>query len=193
VSSTKQRKKQPVARNPPIDLEKEKRDTEAGSRVLQTVAEQENDPVAVQMIRLLRANGSSDTQIRQTLRGFFGPAKPSPSIQSIGRSLPERQIDNRQQIIDQLASELETLRTGNCIMSQYEELLRTTAAPLLRNAEELGIMERGCQGSADEPVVSDYAALRAAVLKFLQAEETVDDDELIAQLNETHGSEEDDL
>jgi hypothetical protein len=195
-SFTTQRKKRPAPRNPPFDREQAKRDAEAESRVLQTVAQQEHDPVSLQMVRILGANGrpgSSDTQIRQSLRAFFGPAKPPASAQSIARSPAEQQIDSRQQVIDTLATEIEVLRTGNRIMNQYEELLRTAGAPLLRNAEELEAIERGARASAKGSGASDYGALRAAVLQYLQADDTLEDGELIAQLNEMLGSEEEDL
>jgi hypothetical protein len=169
--------------NPPFNRERVRKDVEAESRVRQMVAQQESDPVSLQMVRILRANGSSDTQIRQSLRGFFGPSKPPPSPQSIERRPSDQQMDGQQKIIDTLATEIEVLRTGNRIRNQYEELLRTVGGPLQRNAEELKGMELGHRAPAKPPIVSDYNALRAAVLQFLGADATLEDDELITQLN----------
>jgi hypothetical protein len=157
-------------------LEKARR-LEEESPVLRVIAEQENDPDSLRLVRVLRAVERSDDQIKQTLRAYFAPPVAPPVVRQNEKSSFEQQLENQAKLITTLATEIAVLRTGNQVMNQYEEMVNKVGAPLLRNAEELAKLERG----------EDYAELRAAVVEVLNAREDADDDELIALLDEALG------
>jgi hypothetical protein len=178
------------------DKEQAKRDPEENSRVLQTVARQEGDPLSLQIVRLLRTIGYGNAQIRQFFRRVFSPAgAPRPEAKTAARSPLQRQIDNQQLIIDTLATEIEVLRSGNRLLNQYEEMIRTVGAPLFRNAEELEAIERGDGRDGIEKAdgaAGNYAELRQAVLEFLGVDPGTLDEELVAQINSSIPSDDDD-
>ncbi|OHT03157.1 hypothetical protein TRFO_06831 [Tritrichomonas foetus] len=159
---------------------------------MKLVDDQENDPVTVRVTRLLRSQGLGIPQIREFLRDFFGPhqpkhAEPKPTKEE---SAIEAQIKKQQQIIDVLAAQLQALRSGNRTFNDYDDMIRTAGANLLKNAELLQKSENEpdnkmatTKSQTKKSNKEEYELLRKAVIDFLQVDEDEDDESLIKLLD----------
>ena len=160
-------------------------------RIFKLIDDQSNDPISVKITRVLRAQGYNITQIRDFLHDYFSPHTPQTKQSKSQKedSSIEAQIKKQQQIIDVLAAQLQALRSGNQTFNDYDQMIKSYGANLLKNAELLR------QEEIDEKIVAnenpqkikktnntDYEALRNAIIDFLQVDDTWHDDELIYYL-----------
>lgn len=181
------------------DRKKKKKNVPApnSERIERIVAMQDSDPISVRMVRILRAQGMDVAQIRSSLRKHFAPTKERQTLSKTTKrkqdSGIEAQIQRQQEIINVMAAQLQALRTGNRTFNEYNEMLSVAGRPLIENAEFLSKLENGEsleQNKERKGFRPDYAVLRAAVLEFLEADESTPDKELIGFLNEIAEEEE---
>lgn len=181
------------------DRKKKKKNVPApnSERIERIVAMQDSDPVSVRVVRILRAQGMDIAQIRSFLRKHFAPTKERQTLSKTTKKKQdsgiEAQIQRQQEIINVMAAQLQALRTGNRTFNEYNEMLSVAGRPLIENAEFLSKLENGEsleQNKERKGFRPDYAVLRAAVLEFLEADESTPDKELIGFLNEIAEEEE---
>jgi hypothetical protein len=153
------------------DAKEEKR-TAAADRVIRLVDRQENDPISLRMVRLLRTTQYDTSGIRRFLRNYFSPGEVAKKDIKTESSM-EAQIERQQAIIDVLAAQLQALRTGNSTINQYNEMLNSVAKILIKNSEKV----RGYESGMD-----DYDALRKSAIDYLGVDERTTDNELIKML-----------
>lgn len=188
----------------PVALPKQKlRKNEANEingdcRIFKLIADQSNDPISVKITRVLRAQGYNITQIRDFLHDYFSPHTPQTKQSKSQKedSSIEAQIKKQQQIIDVLAAQLQALRSGNQTFNDYDQMIKSYGANLLKNAELLRQEEIDEQKINENPQeikktnIPDYETLRNAIVDFLQVEDTWDDDDLIYYLESVNVVEE---
>lgn len=164
------------------------------SRIMNIVQKQDNDPVTVRAVRVLRAQGVEPSQIREFLRNHFSPAKQNITAKPPKKnSAIEEQIKEQQKIIDVMAAQLQALRTGNSTFNQYNAMVESAGALLLQNAEILAHLEHGSpipEVKEETKLEENYELLRAAVIEYLDADAETPDQELISCLKELAEEEE---
>jgi hypothetical protein len=180
-----------------IGVTSPKRAVEVKPKLLKVVEQHETDPISLQMVRCLREISCDTLQIRSFFRGYFTPyEKPRPEhVPEKVETPADVQVLKQRQIIEALAVQVQALRTGNRLFKQYNELVLRVASPLLDNADWVRSVEKGEKQvkAKEKKVVSDYGALRDAVITYLDAEPDTPDRDLLSQLNEIAVDEEEEL
>jgi DNA-binding transcriptional MerR regulator len=156
--------------------------------LLNSIEEREKDPVTVKIVRILRESGHDMDEIRKFVRQYFSAwqgtdSHREKSVRPREVSL-EEQIENQQRIVNLLAAQLESLRSGDRSFGEYRKMVRKTGGSLLRNAEIVKGFETEKSETGIRRKEQDYEALRHAATTFLSMDPSVSDGEIIEAMRQ---------
>jgi hypothetical protein len=156
------------------------------AEILALVDRQEQDPLSVQITRTLRCIGYAEPEIGAFLRRYFGPPVREPRVRKVVVPEPDTDggLERQQRVIETLAMQLHSLRSGNRTLTDYEAMVADAGRRLIENRT----MVAGFAGGESATVrasdaVPDYETLRNAVVAFLGADQDATDADLIDGLN----------
>ena len=159
------------------------------TRINDVLRSQENDPISVRAVRLLRATGETKEEMKDFLRNYFSRecdsfAEVKPKARVKRRTKYDEQLEKQDEIINVLSVQINQIRNEGASFANYNKMLLTVGAPLLKNADILnGEVEeektkRKIQSS------DDFQKLRSVIVKCVDADPLIENSDLIELFNE---------
>lgn len=171
--------------------------------IIQTATDrQENDPITVRVMRLVKMLGKDESLTDQIMEWIFAPKLPSEVVQT--SQIVDERLTKQQMLINYMAEQLEELKKANAsnmnrtgirtatsakqatkrepkvseeTRSAYQQMLSEVGVPLIENSHRCEIEER-------KEAEKDYEGLRKAALRLLRETDDVSDAEIAARLRE---------
>jgi hypothetical protein len=160
------------------------------AEVLALVERHEHDPVSVQITRTLRFIGYGESDIGAFLRRYFGPAALGTLAKTnkvpVAPPAPDAdaRYDPLEKIIETLAMQLHSLRSGNRTLTDYEAMIADAGRRLAENREIVAAYAGGDAPASKTGEPPNHEALREAVVAFLHRDPQSTDTDLIDALND---------
>ena len=165
------------------------------NRINTIVLSQEDDPISVRFVRIMKHVGYTNEMISDSLIDYFSTdpfviekeTKVKKKKKNKHKSKFDKQIEKNEEIINSLALQINELRNQTASISNYQNMLHSIGASLIQNQM---VLENGFENQSmnekksDEDEIEEFEHLRNVMVKCVDADPLITNQELIEQFSQ---------
>ena len=159
------------------------------TRINDVLKSQENDPISVRAVRLLRATGETKEGMKDFLRNYFSHENDSfvevkQKTRAKRKTKYDEQLEKQDEIINLLSVQINQIRNQGASFANYNKMLLTVGASLLKNADILNGANEEEKTKQETHPVDDFQKLRSVIVKCVDADPLIENSDLIELFDE---------